>query len=293
MISSYISKGIIEAEELKALLDGGEVSVRVLDASYALPGSGGTPYQNFLHERIDHAQFFDIQDVCNKQSPLPHMLPDADLFARAAGGLGISNEDLVVIYGQAGMVMGPARAWWMFRVFGHDRVCVLNGGLPAWKRAGLDVVTGPPREPEQAAFSASFRPHLVRDMAEMRQVADNHLTLVLDARPAERFSGQAAEPRPGMRAGHIPGSKNLPCTSLVDSQSGKLKPGDILQAMCDEAGVQAGRPILTTCGSGVTACMIALALHSLGYTDIPVYDGSWSEWGLEASGTPVESGVGL
>lgn len=258
----------------------------ILDTSFVMPGTPVSARESYEREHIPGARFFDIESVADHTTDLPHMLPSADDFAAAVSKLGISNDTSVVVYGQNGIVMGPARAWWMFRAFGHRGVRVLNGGLPAWKSAGLETESGPAPMPAPGTYSAKLNTALVRDLSAMKQIADDRSAQMLDARPAERFAGTVAEPRPGLRAGHIPGSVNIPCLNLIDVH-GKMKPKQELATIFESNGINPEHPIITTCGSGVTACVIALALYELGYPDVPVYDGSWSEWGREDSGTKV------
>ncbi|MDB2682654.1 rhodanese-like domain-containing protein [Alphaproteobacteria bacterium] len=290
-IETFCSAGIIEPEQLKELLESGS-AVRVLDATFVLPGSDVDPQKVFAAKRIGDAAFFDVHEIADKDCALPHMLPSPEEFAVAVSALGISNDDFVIVYAQHGMVMGPARAWWMFRVFGHDRVCVLNGGLPAWEAAGLEIHTGAPvgSAPSSQPFKADFRADLVADINKMQELSECGAQ-IYDARPMARFSGEATEPRAGMRSGHIPGSSCVPASSLVDGESGKMKPLDVLQRIFDESGLDRSQPIHATCGSGVTACMLALALFALGSKDVVVYDGSWSEWGCESQSTPVKKSI--
>jgi thiosulfate/3-mercaptopyruvate sulfurtransferase len=185
--------------------------------------------------------------------------------------------------------MAAARVWWMFRVFGHENVAVLNGGLPAWRVAGLPVISTPPHPPEKTGrFTPRFRPELVRAKEDVMAALSRPEKLIVDARATDRFTGAVAEPRPGLRAGHIPGSINLPFVNLIDPVTGRMRPEDQLEP--DLQAIAAYPEIISTCGSGVTACVLALALHSLGRTDVAVYDGSWVEWGEAYAGTPVDSG---
>ena len=276
MIEDIVKQGIIEPAALHTLL--ADPSVKILDSTFVLPGSAEYPDKVWQKERISHAAFFDIDDIADRNTHLPHMLPSPKEFEGAVSALGISNDDLVVIYGQSGMVMGPARAWWMFRAFGHNKVCVLNGGLPAWRVEGYKLNTDPPQTPSSNSFKASLQPDLVCNIKDVQKAIKDRGTTILDARPAPRFNGEAPEPRESLHSGHMKGSRNIPAGSLVDSQSGRLKSPEALYEIFVQADYKPGNPVITTCGSGVTACMIALALYRQG-CEAAVYDGSWAEWG--------------
>lgn len=287
-MEDIVERGIIEPTELNQLMQDKKAKLSVLDATFVLPGSDQDPFKNFQSRHIKTARFFDITNIADHDSDLPNMLPSTDDFETHVSKLGVNNDDLIVIYGQDGMVKGPARAWWMFRCFSHKNVAVLNGGLPAWISEGFEITDEKPKDLPSSFFEANFNPDLVRDQNDMIRASNDENVLILDARPPERFSGQSEEPREGMRSGHIPSSKNLPCSSLADSQTGKIKPKHELEQLLSAQGYTENRPTITTCGSGVTACMIVLALHNMGVKDIPVYDGAWSEWGLESKSLPVE-----
>jgi thiosulfate/3-mercaptopyruvate sulfurtransferase len=272
--------GLIEPEELAELVEKDTGSIKLVDASY-----GNPVYQ---HLRIDDAVFFDIDDIADKSNRMAHMLPPEDEFATAVSRLGISNKDMIVVYDQSGIAMAAARAWWMFRVFGHDNVHVLNGGLPLWRAQGFPLNNNPPEIPRLTKFKARFRPELVKSMEEVSRIIEKSDTTLIDARSAERFEGQSPESRPGLRQGHIPGSCNLPYVTLIDPASGRLKEPEILKAVFADIGLTT--QTTTTCGSGVTACVLALGLYQLGYKDVAVYDGSWTEWGQTSSGMPVQTG---
>ena len=280
-----LNHALIEPLALNLMLR--EQNLVVLDATY---GMGGTPPRTAWKAlRIGNAQFFDIDAVADPLSLLPHMLPSADDFAAAVAAMGVSNDDRVVIYDQSGIAMAAARAWWMFRVFGHDNVAVLNGGLPAWRTANLPVSTIPPHPPESPGhFKATFRPELVRSKADVIAALSRPEIKIVDARSPERFMGTSAEPRPGLRSGRIPTSSNVPYMSLIDPVTGRMKDEGSLTAATESLATQP--EIISTCGSGVTACVLALAMHTLGRTDVAVYDGSWVEWGAADAGTPVDSG---
>jgi len=258
--------------------------ITVLDASYYLPNEGKDARAIFLGGHIPGARFVDIDAVSDQASALPHMLPAPAAFAQAAGALGISNHGRVVVYDQRG-IFSAARLWWMYRVFGHDDVAVLDGGLPAWVAAGGALETGAPAAVMPATFTAGFRPEMVRSLAEMLANLETKAALVLDARAAGRFDGTVPEPRAGMRGGHIPGARSLPFSEVLEN--GRMLPKEKLRARLAAAGVDGGRPVVTSCGSGVTAAVLSLAMLVAGLPEAPIYDGSWSEWGSRDD-TPVE-----
>ena len=262
----------------------GESDLRVVDGTWHMPQLGRDARAEFVTEHIPGAVFFDIDAIADHATSLPHMLPSADAFAGAVGALGIGSDDRVVVYDVRG-VISAARVWWTFRAFGHDAVAVLDGGLRAWKAEGRPMASGEPAPPRRQ-FRARLRPELVRDFAAMRANLGTHAEQVVDARSRGRFAGTEAEPRAGLRGGHIPGSLNVPYETLY-RPDGMLLPPDALRAAFTGAGVDLGKPITTTCGSGVTASVLALGLHLLGRSDVAVYDGSWTEWGGRAD-TPVE-----
>lgn len=277
---------LVSVQWLKGRLD--DPDIVVLDATYHLPGTGRDAQAEFLAKRIPGARFFDIDAVKDPENPLPHMVPSPELFAEAVGAMGISNASHVVCYDTHG-IFSAARPWWMFRLFGHDAVSVLDGGLRAWADAGLPTESGAPEAPAPAAFEADFRPELLRRLADL-QSAEGSGERILDARPAERFEGRVPEPREGLRSGHIPGAANLPFNALTHPDTGRMLDVRALASLFERAGVRLGRDkVVTSCGSGVTACTLALGLHLLGQTDVAVYDGSWTEWGSHP-GTPTETG---
>jgi thiosulfate/3-mercaptopyruvate sulfurtransferase len=261
--------------------------VRVLDASFTLPGVTPTARENYDRGHIPGAVFFDIDDVAAPGTSLPHMIPSADLFAQKVGALGIGDDDKIVVYDSAGL-SSAGRAWWMLRMFGHRDVALLDGGLPKWKKEGRPLDTAIPA-PAPRRFTAHFDPSLVRDRAAVLANLATRRELVVDARAAGRFEGSTPEVRPGLRSGHIPGSRNLPYDRLTDPETRQMKSAEALTELFRDAGVALDRPIVTSCGSGVTACALAFALHLIGHPGAAVYDGSWSEWGLPGD-TPVEAG---
>jgi thiosulfate/3-mercaptopyruvate sulfurtransferase len=252
-----------------------------------VPGSGQDAGRRFIGEHIPGAVFFDIDAVADRTSRLPHMLPPPEEFASAVGRLGIANDDPVVAYDAQGVVSAP-RAWWMFRVFGHSAVSVLDGGLPQWRREGRAMEAGAP-VPVATSYHATFRGELVRTAQQVLRAIDSQDEQIVDARSAGRFAGIDPEPRPGLRGGHIPGSRNVPFTALVDPSLGTLRDRNGLHEAFTAAGVDTRHPVICTCGSGITACVLAYALHLLGNDQASVYDGSWAEWGADAR-LPMETG---
>lgn len=255
----------------------GAPNLRLVDATYFLPGSGRDARAEFGQRHIPGAVFFDIDEISDSQNPLPHMLPSPEAFARQVGRLGIGDAAHIVAYDGHGL-MSAARAWWMFRVFGHDDVAVLDGGLPKWLREGRPVDDVPPR-PRQRTFTARFKKNLVREFNQVLKNIEKSEECVIDARSAGRFDAAEPEPRAGLRGGHIPGSVNLPYAELLDPPTGTMLSAAALTRRFRDAGVRSDRPMVTTCGSGVTAAILALGLYLLGHKEVAVYDGSWSEWG--------------
>ncbi|MGH7355713.1 MAG: 3-mercaptopyruvate sulfurtransferase [Candidatus Rokuibacteriota bacterium] len=262
----------------------GAPDLRVVDGSWHMPQLKRDARAEFVAAHVPHAVFFDIDAIADRSTPLPHMLPRPQAFADAVGALGIGDGDRVIVYDSRGVV-SAARVWWTFRVFGHDAVAVLDGGLPKWRAEGRPLDSGVPSSAPRA-FGARFRPALVRDLDALRANLKTQREQVLDARSPGRFHGTEPEPRAGLRPGHIPGSLNLPYDALYRSD-GTLLGTEELRRAFTASGLDPAKPVVTSCGSGVTASVLALALHRLGRDDVAVYDGSWSEWGARDD-TPVD-----
>jgi thiosulfate/3-mercaptopyruvate sulfurtransferase len=276
---------LVSTEWLAAHIN--DANVKVVDASFKLPGVLPLPKDDYLAAHIPSAVFFDVDAVSDHSNPLPHMFPSAAQFGRDVGNLGIGNADTVVVYDSGGWVAAP-RAWWMFLSYGHDKVRVLDGGLKKWRAEGRPAQSGEV-EAKPATFKATFDAKRVRSMQQMIDNVASKAEQVIDARAAERFEGRAPEPRPGIRSGHIPGSHNVPYNQLFDAATGAMKPLDDLRKAFTSAGVKLDAPIVTSCGSGVSAGVLTLALYRLGMEKSALYDGSWSEWG-QAGGPPIATG---
>jgi thiosulfate/3-mercaptopyruvate sulfurtransferase len=265
----------------------GDQNLRVVDASFTLPGVSPTGHELYLKRHIPGAVFFDIDAVADARNPLPHMLPDEKTFGAMMGKLGLGDQHKIVVYDSTGLSSAP-RAWWSLKAYGHKDVAVLNGGLPKWLAENRPVTSEIPSY-LAASFTARLFKLALRDKAQMLANLETRREQVIDARSAGRFAGTAPEPRAGLRGGHIPGSLSLPSDQLSDPKTKEVLPADLLAARFRAAGLDPRKPVTASCGSGVTAAVLAFGLHLLGWNEAAIYDGSWSEWGLPGS-TPVETG---
>jgi thiosulfate/3-mercaptopyruvate sulfurtransferase len=264
----------------------GSAEVKVVDASWFMPGEPRTGAEAYAAGHIPGAVFFDIDAIADHTTDLPHMLPAADAFAEAAGALGLRRDLTIVVYDALGIFSAP-RVWWTLRTMGFPEVFVLDGGLLKWRAEGRSLETSTPH-PAPTTIEPAFDPSLVRDLETVRGVVDRGDAQVIDARPGPRFRGEVPEPRKGLRGGHMPGAINVPWGGLIDAD-GTMKDAAALRIAFEGAGVDLDGPIVATCGSGVSASLLALALARLGREDVAVYDGSWTEWGGRAD-TPVVTG---
>jgi thiosulfate/3-mercaptopyruvate sulfurtransferase len=265
----------------------GYPEVRVVDATFFLPTVARDANSEFEQCHIPGAVFFDIDAIADRDTDLPHMLPDATTFGLEVGRLGISNANHIIVYDVHGGCAAAARLWWTFRVFGHERVAVLNGGLPKWRRESHPTEAGTPT-PKETPFEARLNPAMVRGANDLLINIASRAEQVIDARSAGRFAGIDPEPRPAKKAGHVPGSINQPFNDLMNPEAGVIRPADQIAAAFNRAGVDRTRPIVTTCGSGVTAAFLSFCLYLVGVENAAVYDGSWAEWG-NRDNTTVET----
>jgi thiosulfate/3-mercaptopyruvate sulfurtransferase len=280
-------KWIVETDWLAAHLDAPDLIV--FDGSWHLPVTGRNAKAEYHEAHIADALFFDIDDLSDEKSSLPHMLPSTVKFASRMKKMGVGDGIRIVVYDTEGL-FSAARVWWTFRAMGHEDVAVLNGGLKKWKAEGRPLEDGPPRKRPECHFTPLMNASLVRDMDDIKQVLAKASAQIVDARPAGRFAGSEPEPRPGLRGGHLPGARNVPSQSLLNSD-GTLKAPAELAKIFARSGIDPAQPVITTCGSGVTASILSLALAVLGQTNAAVYDGSWAEWGAD-NGLPIETGPG-
>ena len=276
---------LTETDELARELDAPDLVI--IDASWHMPAENRNAYEEYLAEHIPGAIFFDIDEIADTKSGLPHMLPPPEKFSSRMRSMGIGDGSRIVVYNSAGL-FSAARVWWTFRVMGVDDVSVLNGGLPKWKREGRPLESGPPRNRTARHFTARRNLDLVRDVSDIKALLKDRSAEIVDARAADRFAGKAPEPRPGLRSGHIPGSHNLPYAKLLN-KDGTFKTGPEIERLFEEAGVDLTKPVVASCGSGITASVLALGLAEIGHRRAAVYDGSWSEWGADQN-LPIETG---
>ncbi|MEL6585107.1 MAG: 3-mercaptopyruvate sulfurtransferase [Pseudomonadota bacterium] len=265
---------LVSTEWLAARLTSPDL--RLLDASWYLPDAGRDPFEEYGAAHIPGARFVALDDVSDGRSALPHMAPPLEKFMSRMRRLGVGDGHTVVIYDGAGL-FSAARLWWLFRVFGQT-AAVLDGGLPKWRAEGRPVTAAPPQIKDRH-MTVTPRPELLRDVTEVAQMAKLGRAQIVDARAAPRFRGEVEEPRPGLRAGHIPGARNVPYGDLL-TEAGTMKDADALRDVFEGAGVTLSQPVITSCGSGVTAAILNLALARLGHGDHSLYDGSWAEWGM-------------
>jgi thiosulfate/3-mercaptopyruvate sulfurtransferase len=275
---------LVSPEWLKDRL--GAAGVRVVDGSWYLPAQNRDAKAEFLAGHVPGAVHFDIDTIADRSTSLPHMLPSEEDFAKAAGALGLTENDTIVVYDGIGLFSAP-RVWWTLRIFGAKDVSILDGGLPAWKRAGYPLEAGEPH-PRPGIFRARLTKDAVVDIEEVKRLLTSRAGGVVDARPAPRFRGEAPEPRPGIPSGHMPGAVNLPSDRLVDSE-GRIAAPQQVRKLFEDAGVDLAQPVVTTCGSGVTAAMLLFALATLGKNDVHLYDGAWAEWASQP-GSPIVTG---
>ncbi|MGB1257654.1 MAG: 3-mercaptopyruvate sulfurtransferase [Thiolinea sp.] len=286
--SGQVFASLVEVDWLAENIN--EPDIVVLDSSWHMPQENRDGETEWYEQRIPGSRFFDFDGRISDQSnDLPHMLPDVETFNREVRRLGVNQNSRIVVYDVSGVFSG-VRAWWMFRVMGHHNVAVLNGGLPAWKRAGQRIESGDTDLPPAGNFSGTLQPQWVHNTAQVQAALQDPAKTVIDARSGERYSGVVDEPRPGLKRGHMPGALNLPFVDLHDTKGCLQPPAELKEAFTDLGLEQMNQPLVFSCGSGVTACVLALGAELAGYTNLSVYDGSWTEWGQLDNDLPVVTG---
>jgi len=276
---------LVSTDWLEAHL--GSPDIAIIDASWHLPTANRDAKKDFREGHIPGAQFFDIDELSDTTSSLPHMLPSAEKFSSRMRKMGIGDGKRIIAYDSVGL-FSAARAWWMFKVFGHEDVAILDGGLKKWIAEGRPLEDGTPPPSQERHFTARVRGSMVRDMKDVAAALKSGSAQVADARSGTRFRGEEVEPRAHVRAGHMPGAKNVHYASLL-KPDGTLKSADEIREVFQSAGIDLSKPIITSCGSGVTAAILSLGLTLVGARDHTLYDGSWTEWG-GTEGNPVATG---
>ncbi len=282
----FNSDALVSTEWLAAHLTAPDI--RVVDGSYYLPHEGLDARAEYEAHHIPGAVFFDIDEIADTSVDLPHMIPPPEKFSARVRKLGLGDGVRIVVYDQRGLFSAP-RVWWTFRLFGHRDVVVLDGGLVKWMAEGRPIEEGL-AQPTERHFTARTNSLMVRDLAQVLANLQSAREQLVDARSRGRFEGREPEPRPGLRSGHIPGSRNLPFTELLDRETQTLLPPDQLRKKFAAAGIDMTRPVIASCGSGITAAVLALGLHVAGHKDVSVYDGSWAEWGEPERDMPIATG---
>ncbi len=285
-MSTHNSPWVVETEWLAKHIEAPDIVV--LDGSMHLPNTGRDARAEFAEQRIPGALFFDVDDISDTSDPLPHMLPSPEKFSSCVKKLGIGNGTRIVVYDSLGL-FSAARVWWMFQIMGHSDIAILNGGLPKWIADDLELEDGPVRQPRSSHFTSRFQASKVKSLDDvLKTVRSDNPAQIVDARAAQRFAGTVAEPRPGLKSGRIPGSCNVHYSSLLE-ENGTLKNSDDIKQAFIDGGIDPNKPVITTCGSGVTAAVLVLGLGLIGKNkSVSLFDGSWTQWG-SAEGVPIET----
>ena len=283
-MSASHQRPLISTDRLADCLN--DTSVRIVDASWYLPTVNRNGRSEYDNAHIPGAVYWDIDQIADEDSNLPHMMPPVDQFEIQMAGLGINNDTTVVIYDGLGL-FSAARPWWMLKAFGHQNVYILDGGLPKWMAEGLPLNGDKPKI-LKCTYTATLDDGFIKSVGNILDNIYSKSAQILDARSQGRFNGKEAEPRPGCRSGHIPGAMNLPFDHLIDPQNKTLLPDHCLKTRYENVGIDIDKPVITSCGSGVTACILALGMYVLKKPNVSVYDGSWSEWGTQDD-LPIET----